>query len=1677
MNQKAKLNKTINRVISLTLTILLSFVCVDVKLLDNCFDVYAQTQTSYIIPTGITAEYNDTLRWVEIKNPEGNPPGTWEWMSPYEKITEIGIQTFLAKFTPADPTYKPVTNIAIEVNVEKKTPFLFDNPTVWASKGDRLSDIELGNWDDSTAGIWSWMDETIIIEDYGEHIYKAKFVPVNPNYKTLENLDVTVIIEKPEPPVPSGLTASYGQTLADVSFETFNAACKGVWNWETPDQSVGGLGNKRFYASFAADSDSPYKSENNILITITVERGVPLYIVPTGITAIFGQKLSELTLNNPAGSDSGSWSWMYPEQLVGSLGTNMHKAKFVPESSYCKSVENIDIPVLVTKKMPICDAPQTLTAGINQRLSEVNIPNPDGNTEGTWEWMDDMQSVGNAGVKSFKARFIPKDNNYETVSDINIAVCVEIGTEAHPYIINTKEELDNVRNNLNASYKLNADIEFTEADFAEGGEFYNDGKGWEPIGSYSKPFSGTFDGNGHVIRNLQCVNSAAGLFGYSSGTVKRLGMVDCNFEGSSAGSICYVNDGKISECYNTGKVKAEASYECYAGGIANINYGTIENCYNSGNVGKVYANSDSRTGGIVGWNRNGGKISNCYNVGNVVCAYWRGEIVGYCDDSATVENCYYLNYGHKACGNRDDETGVLSLEQMKSQESYVGFDFDSTWSIDLSADYWMPTLKNVANYAGTLKENTTDYAGGYGTYDSPYLIKTTQQLSNIRKNLWASYRLEDDIVFKTADFSKKGSFYNEGKRWEPIGTKDEPFCGNFDGNGHCISNIIVNRPDETFCGLFSYSYGEIKNLRILDFNITGRYTCAGMVGCNYGFISNCSNHGEINIFEPDSEAYPMFYGTICGYNEGVISRCFNTANIYSADFNRGDSFAFGGIVLRNDSENGRGGIITECYNSGNITTTKGEAGGIVNTNYSGTIIDCYNSGKIKAYQEAGGIAAFSHRGTISNCYNVGMAISEYDKEKMAGIVSTNGENTLINCYYLDSNEYYNEDSKYGTVCTISKMLKKSTYQGFDFDTIWEFNKDGNYGLPTLRGMENYATAPTENTSEFAGGYGTKSSPYIIKTKAQMNNIRKELDACFRLGADISFSAGDFASEGTFYNNGKGWEPLGNEDAMFKGTFNGNGHIIDGLKINRREEPNVGLFGRADGNIRNLKIADATINGGGIVGGIIGYMECGNVSNCEVQGTIGVYRNENNSYENAVGGIIGKAYRTCYIKNCINRAQIVSDKELSSTSTGGIVGEASYSKITGSQNYGTIQCNSGYGYAGGIAGESRTVDECFNAGNIVGTVESGIDAGGIAGKSYIIKNSYNVGTVISKATAGGICGSASTVSSCYNAGNVSVISAGEADEWSDGYAGGIAGENAYNIDNCYNTGVVKSNRGSSGGIAGSASNSSSTYIKQCYNIGNVSCDSGNTGAILGKGSVTIANCFYLDNVSKGVGSGTDTATQYTAEQLQNAGTYGDAFDFNYDMIWSISDTAEYKFPILTEVVNPELQYTLSAGARQGMAETPTAESYGNGKITVRAISGQKYVCVQDTDKDNSGEIPAFSSSEWKSASGSTLVFSGLTQGKTYRVYTYIPAVGGQSASYISQPLVVTLKAVGDLSGDGKIDSSDALYLRRALAGWDGYKLNFSAGDVNADGKLSADDIMVLERHVAGWKGYEQLPYKA
>ena len=85
------------------------------------------------------------------------------------------------------------------------------------------------------------------------------------------------------------------------------------------------------------------------------------------------------------------------------------------------------------------------------------------------------------------------------------------GSEENPYLISTKEHLNNVRNYLDAHFKMVADIEFTEADFAKGGEFYNHGRGWLPIGLYEEaPFKGTFDGGGLREAGTGAVSEGAG---------------------------------------------------------------------------------------------------------------------------------------------------------------------------------------------------------------------------------------------------------------------------------------------------------------------------------------------------------------------------------------------------------------------------------------------------------------------------------------------------------------------------------------------------------------------------------------------------------------------------------------------------------------------------------------------------------------------------------------------------------------------------------------------------------------------------------------------------------------------------------------------------------------------------------------------------------------------------------------------------------------------------------------------------------------------------------------------------------------------------------------------------------------------------------------------------------------
>ncbi|MCL1873778.1 MAG: S-layer homology domain-containing protein [Clostridiales bacterium] len=209
--------------------------------------------------------------------------------------------------------------------------------------------------------------------------------------------------------------------------------------------------------------------------------------------------------------------------------------------------------------------------------------------------------------------------------------------------------LDNMRKNLSGSYVLMNDIDLSG---------FNGGQ-WVPIGDNiasgnRSRFTGTFDGQGHVIENLTIIADGlyecAGLFGATSGAIiKNLGLegsnISISYALSEAGGICGISSNSyIFNCYNTGNISSTSSiYPSFAGGICGGSAAFISNCYNTGNILSNSSYYSSYAGGICGDNT--ASVSNCYNTGNISSSSFSnasfsfaGGISGY--SLGLISNCY-----------------------------------------------------------------------------------------------------------------------------------------------------------------------------------------------------------------------------------------------------------------------------------------------------------------------------------------------------------------------------------------------------------------------------------------------------------------------------------------------------------------------------------------------------------------------------------------------------------------------------------------------------------------------------------------------------------------------------------------------------------------------------------------------------------------------------------------------------------------------------------------------------------------------------------------------------------------------------------------------------------------------------------------------------------------------------
>ena len=403
-----------------------------------------------------------------------------------------------------------------------------------------------------------------------------------------------------------------------------------------------------------------------------------------------------------------------------------------------------------------------------------------------------------------------------------------------------------------------------------------------------------------------------------------------------------------------------------------------------------------------------------------------------------------------------------------------------------------------------LMNGTVPFAGGSGTEEDPYQVSTPEQLNEVRNNLDKYFIQINDIDMSEAT-SEGGIYWNDGKGWEPIGTNSDRFRGVYNGNKHCIEGLNINDFTDNTAGLFGYAAaGAILECitmtdgeyRLEPTSETGNNIF--YIGCIVAYtgenksktteVSNCVNVNKITITGESKTKNTVYIGGIGGkFMNTHTYMCLNMGEIYID--NAGNTIGVGGVIGGFQTE-----TIEKCSNAGNIECVgynNLDMSGICNELIQANIKQCCNTGNIIVYDDVSknpwvaGITSDMRLATITDCINIGNIIpknnSAFLSPRIGGICSvidTNVTNCLNigNTYGADAlghivqgiytgkyqNHCYSIDSSPIDLSRKSvinsknlsetELKKKESFEGFDFDTVWDISSDTNNGYPYLRNM-------------------------------------------------------------------------------------------------------------------------------------------------------------------------------------------------------------------------------------------------------------------------------------------------------------------------------------------------------------------------------------------------------------------------------------------------------------------------------------------------------------------------------------------------------------------------------------------------------------------------------------------------
>lgn len=1019
-----------------------------------------------------------------------------------------------------------------------------------------------------------------------------------------------------------------------------------------------------------------------------------------------------------------------------------------------------------------------------------------------------------------------------------------------------------------------------------------------PIGNDANAFSGVFDGNDHIVRNVDINTPGAsyvGLFGYvgENGHISSLGVEDSAISGKDyvgglvalneggtitdcyarslvTGSLTYVgglvgrNSGSITNCHATGSViwhRGIYGWIGLYGGLVGMNEGYISNCHSTGSVDAWGSN----VGGLVGDNSSG-TIRNCYATGSVAGVAIAGGLAG--DNyRGSISNCYaagYVKTANERVGGlvgRDYEGSIYNCYAIGSVggENYVGGLVGRAVRTTLRNCYSCGSVEGIREKVGGLAGE--DYGGM--VIACFWDLETSGQSGGVGGIGLSTARMKSLAVYRDAGWGGESWVIEDGfdyphLAWEGSGGEPIPEAGP-------IPLIGVGTAEEPYqiwtvedFAMLSWHLSVLdKHIEMMaDLDLEGVEIRPISQLAPFTGIFEGNNHilGNIEIDRPE-EAYVGLFRRL---DSGAEIRNLVLEDIsITGDYYVGGLAALNeGAVIANCSVKGsvasgdgygksyvgglvgahRSGMITDC-NAVEVTVSGSGpcVGGLVGGNWA-TLVKCYACSSVSGvYDEVGGMAGLN-AGSISDCQAVSTVKGRY---RVGGLVGKADHGSMTDCH---ANATVSGDSSVGGLVGRDEYGDISNCSAAGLVVSSRGHAGGL--VATIHAgdiVECHAESSVVTEGNYAGGF------------IGYNNHSNIAD-CRAVGSVVgTHYVGGFAGD----NHG------GIVGSQATGSADGNDYV-GGL---------VGYNGEYIADCR----ATGSANGSNYVGGLVGSNRYASIVNCHAAGPA-----DGNDY---VGGLVGSCF-----DGTIDGSSAFGPVK-GNSNVGGLTGHI----ITGYHDWlgDVMRCYAvgvvdGNSHVGGLVGHNvrGTIVNCYGSGAVTATT----DVGGLVGLSNdgTIIYCYADGSVTGGGGVGGLVGTVDrSHTSNYLGTDIRYSCAIGSVAASGSSVGGLVGSSGGLIADCYAVAPVTSDGNCVGGLVGC---STGLVIAGCYAGGSVS---GNdyVGGLVG---INHLHVMFEDSFWDVNSAGTETSeggTGMPTVQMQSSSTYMDA-GWDFVNTWAICEGTNY-----------------------------------------------------------------------------------------------------------------------------------------------------------------------------------------